>query len=102
MSKKRTSKKTPRKKKAASPSPVVKIASVKDKDSVPQSGNVTKRSMAPGKCLRQIDASTQLMSDNTMFPPVEDSKEEVLEKGYIRVDASTVIKAPSLGPLSKA
>ena len=44
------------------------------------------------KILRQIDKSTQLMSDDEYFPPVLAPKSEPLPEGHIRVDDSTVVK----------
>lgn len=50
-------------------------------------------------CLRQIDATTQLMSDDPYFQPVIAPKSVPLPKGYVRVDDSTVVQG-SLGPTS--
>lgn len=46
----------------------------------------------PKMCLRQIDASTQLMSDNPCFKEVLQAKSIPLPEGHIRVDDSTVVK----------
>lgn len=68
---------------------------------MPKSKSKPKTSDKPrkktGMCLRQIDATTQLVCDDEFFPPVHKTEEEKLEKGYVRVDATTVVKAPSLG-----
>jgi hypothetical protein len=54
----------------------------------------------PKLCLRQIDKSTQLMSDDAMFPEVLSPKSEPLPTGHVRVDDSTVVKG-ELGPKMK-
>lgn len=59
-----------------------------------------KRTSKPKKCLRQIDPSTQLMSDDPSFPEVLSPKSEPLPMGHVRVDDSTVVKG-TLGPKVK-
>ena len=46
----------------------------------------------PVLCLRQIDATTQIMSDDPHFPEVLPSKMEKLPKGFVRADETTIIK----------
>ena len=46
---------------------------------------------SPKLCLRQIDPNTALMSADERFPEVKVT-EEKLAKGYVRVDANTVVK----------
>ena len=60
-----------------------------------------KKPAKPKKCLRQIDASTQLMSDDPSFPPVLSPKSEPLPKGHVRVDDSTVVKGELGKPQAK-
>lgn len=54
----------------------------------------------PKKCLRQIDPTTQLISDDPNFPEVLAPKSVPLPKGYVRVDDSTVVKG-ELAPKQK-
>ena len=47
----------------------------------------------PRRCLRQLDASTQIVSDDASLPPVTSRNYPKLPAGYVRLDASTVVKA---------
>lgn len=51
----------------------------------------------PKMCLRQVDPSTQLMSDDPYFPEVLAPKSSPLPAGFVRVDDSTVVKG-KIGP----
>lgn len=46
---------------------------------------------APKMCMRHIDTTTRMLSDNPNFRPVSEGEETQLPKGAKRVDASTVI-----------
>lgn len=93
-------KKVTKKVKQKSPNPVIsKETPAPDKNSIPQSTNISTREKSkpeekPKMCLRIVDASTHIMSDNPLLKPVPASKKEKLPKGYVRLDASTVIKEP--------
>lgn len=52
-----------------------------------------KKSSKPKLCLRQVDQSTQVMSDDVSLPEAVKSPQEKLPKGHTRVDASTIVKA---------
>jgi hypothetical protein len=53
-----------------------------------------KKKVAPPKaCLRQVDPNTQIVSDDPRFKEVEETTEEKLKKGYVRVDKNTIVKA---------
>ncbi len=43
-------------------------------------------------CLRKLDQSTVMMSDDERFPPLTDSSKEDLGKGFVKTDSSTVVK----------
>ena len=51
-----------------------------------------KTSSKPTLCLRRLDETNHIMSDNEKLPVVEENTEEKLDKGMKRLDASTVVK----------
>lgn len=62
-----------------------------------KTGKPTQARPKTGRCLRQIDATTQLVCDDEYFPPVQKTESEKVPKGCVRVDESTIVKAPKLG-----
>ena len=100
MSKSKTKGPTLPKKPAASKDPDVVVHNppgIIKEDQGMKTGKPTQARKKTGKCLRQIDKSTQLVCDDEYFPPVQKSESEKVPKGCVRVDASTIVKAPKLG-----